>query len=70
MTSRIPTDPDDLRALPTLAQGQADNLKYDDGSNRVWLSRLGIVDGMPSENTVTVEHLINGCWVTVRTIES
>lgn len=57
-----------LRAMPTLAVGQADDLKSDssDGSGggvRIWLSRCGVEDGEPYPNKVTVEHLIEGRWV-------
>ena len=54
---------DDLEALPTLAVGQADNLKIDDGDTRVWLSRCTVDDGEPYDNKVTIERLIDGCWV-------
>jgi CDGSH-type Zn-finger protein len=53
----------ELEDLPTLAQGQADNLKIDTGEARVWLCRCGVEDGMPYDNAVTVEVLDNGRWV-------
>jgi hypothetical protein len=43
-----------LDSLPTLATGQADDLKIDTGNRRVWVSR---VDG-----SVSVERLKNGRW--------
>jgi hypothetical protein len=56
---------EELENLPTLATGQADNLKIDTGTIRVWLCRCGIADGMPYDNAITVERLINGRWVEV-----
>lgn len=55
----------ELEHLPTLSVGQADDLKIDDGDVRVWLCRCGIADGMPHDNNVTVERLIDGRWTTV-----
>lgn len=48
---------EELQELPTLARGQADDLKVDDGEYRVWLSRCGLADGMPVEHSVMVERL-------------
>ena len=59
----------DLKDLPTLAQGQADNLKLDDGETRVWLCRCGVADGMPYNNQITIERLVDGRWITVETYE-
>jgi hypothetical protein len=52
-----------LRAMPTLEQGQFDNLKVSTGSTRVWLSRMTVEDGAPYGNQVTVEKLRGGRWV-------
>lgn len=46
----------ELEALPTLCQGQADDLKIEGGGVRIWLSRCGIEDGEPCENKVTIEE--------------
>lgn len=54
---------EDLEALPVLSQGQADDLHIDTGTERVWLSRTGVADGEPFDNTVTVERLVDGRWV-------
>lgn len=54
-----------LKAMPTIEQGHTDNLKYDDGTYRVWLSRMTKADGMPYDNQVTVEQMIGGVWKTV-----
>jgi hypothetical protein len=55
----------ELDDLPRLAQGQADDLKVDTGTGtRVWLSRCGVADGEPFENTVTVEQYDGQRWVT------
>lgn len=56
---------DEIRDLPTLATGQADNLKIDTGEMRVWLCRCGIADGMSEEDMITIEELQDGCWITV-----
>lgn len=56
----------ELEAMPTIHSGHFDNLKFDDGKNRVWLSRMTVADGMPYDNQVTVEKLIDGNWKTVR----
>ena len=47
----------ELEDLPTLAQGQADDLKVDTGTQRVWLNRCGVEDGEPYINKVTIEKL-------------
>ncbi len=51
---------DELKAFPTLCTGQAADLKLDDGSARVWVSRCGLADGetMP----VQAERLTDGRW--------
>jgi hypothetical protein len=56
---------DELRSLPTLSVAQADNLKIDTGTERVWLSRCGVEDGEPYDDKITVERLRGGRWVTV-----
>ncbi len=55
----------ELQVLPTLATGQADDLKIDTGSVRVWLSRCTREDGEPYDNKVSVEEYQNGRWVTI-----
>lgn len=58
-----------LRQRPTLAIGQADDLKVVEEVNgkhyRVWLCRCGIADGMPYNNAVTIEVLTDTGWKTV-----
>lgn len=55
----------ELREMPTLAIGQVDDLKFDDGQGvRFWLSRLGVEDGEPYSDKVSIEELIEGKWVT------
>jgi hypothetical protein len=56
---------DELRSLPTLSVAQADNLKIDTGTERVWLSRCGIEDGEPYDDKITIERLRGGRWVTI-----
>lgn len=46
-----------LESLPTLSQGQADDLKIKTKDTRVWLSRMTKEDEMPYDNQVTVEKL-------------
>ena len=55
----------ELEGKPTLCTGQADDLKFDDGKTRVWLSRCTTADGEPYDNHVSVEKLIDGKWVLV-----
>jgi len=54
-----------LDSLPTISQSQADNLKYDDGEYRIWVSRMGPEDGLEEGGEVTVESLDgwSGRWV-------
>ena len=55
-----------LDASPTLCVGQSCDLKYEGGGYRVWLSRCGIDDGEPFENTITIEHLdARGHWIEI-----
>lgn len=46
----------ELQAMPTLGVGQTDNRKFDNGVNRVWLSRCSMEDGEPYDNRVSVEQ--------------
>lgn len=55
---------DYLSSLPTLAVGQADDLKIDDGQMRVWLSRMTVEDGAPTDGMVSIEWNIGGTWMT------
>lgn len=55
----------ELDKLPTLCQGQAADLKFDDGTYRYWLHRTGIADGEPWENTISVEKLEKGRWIDI-----
>jgi hypothetical protein len=58
---------DELHDLPTLSVSQTDDLKVDDGGTRIWLCRCGVADGMPYENQVTIERLVDGLWTTAST---
>lgn len=58
-----------INAMPTLWQGQYDDLKYDDGEVRVWQSRMRTEDGQPYDDQVTVERLTGGRWVTIDTYD-
>ena len=55
----------ELEALPTLSVAQCDDLKIETEDTRVWLSRLGVEDGEPYNNKVTIEKLVGG-YKTVR----
>jgi hypothetical protein len=56
---------DELEELPTLCQGQADDLKIESPDERVWLSRCGVEDGEPWDNKVTIERRVDGRWTEV-----
>jgi len=51
---------EELENMETIVIGQADDLKIDDGRFKVWLCRCGIEDGMPFNNAVTIEAVIDG----------
>ena len=53
---------DYLEDLPTINDGQFDDLKIEEPDVRVWLSRMTVADGAPYDNQVTVEKLVNGAW--------
>lgn len=55
----------ELEAMPTLAVGQAADLKIDTGKIRIWISRCSMADG--ELDPVQVEKLIDGRWVDVTT---
>jgi hypothetical protein len=54
----------ELQALPTLSTG---DLKVDTGTTRIWLARVGVLDGMPYDNQVSVQKLQQGRWVVTDT---
>lgn len=60
----------EIEAMPTLRQGHYDNLKIDTGNIHVWLSRVGVKDGMPYNNQVTVHSLTDGIWKPVEEYEA
>ena len=49
---------DAIREMPTLHQGQFDNLKIETETHRVWHSRV--------DDSVSIEKLIDGRWVTIK----
>ena len=51
--------------MPTLAVGQAADLKLETETMRVWISRCGRVDG--ELRPVQVEYLTDGRWIDVTT---
>ncbi len=60
----------ELLELPTLAVGQADDLKVDTGAERQWLSRCTVADGEPFDHKVTTERREHGRWVVVDVYEA
>ena len=52
----------ELQQLETITQGHTDNLKIKTENTKVWLSRMTVEDGMPYDNMVTIEKLIDGRW--------
>jgi len=58
----------ELKRMPTLAVGQAEDLKYDDGEHRWWIDRVGPESG--ATHKVSVEELLpTGLWRTVHEYE-
>ena len=55
----------ELKKMPTIESGHFDNLMDQTPTMRVWLSRMTKADGMPYNNQVTIERLIDGVWTTV-----
>ena len=60
----------ELQAMPTLAVGQTDDLKIDDGEYRTWLARTTIEDGETYNNRVSVERFNGNRWVVVQEYEA
>jgi len=60
----------EIEEMETIIEGYADDLKIDDGRFKVWLSRVGIDDGMPYDNAITIETVIEGKWVEVLMYEA
>lgn len=60
----------DLEDLETIEQGHTDDLKISDGIFKVWLCRCDTYDGMPYDNAVTIEKVIDGRWVEILMYES
>lgn len=48
----------ELEKMPTLAVGQADDLKVDTGKERIWLSRI--------TGEISIERLTKGRWELVQ----
>ncbi|MBD2385999.1 hypothetical protein [Cylindrospermum sp. FACHB-282] len=61
---------DELEKLKTICTAQADDLKIQEATQRVWLSRCGVEDGEPFNNKVTIERYQNGHWVVVEEYEA
>lgn len=61
---------DELEVIDTLIVSQSDDLKIDNEGFRVWLSRCDTYDGMPYDNAVTIEKLIDNRWIEVLMYEA
>jgi hypothetical protein len=61
-----------LEALPTLAVGQADDLKVEEENKRIWLSRCTVEDGEPYNNKVSIEQYKSdmGRWILIETYQA
>jgi hypothetical protein len=57
-----------FRYLPTIHQGHYDNLKFDDGKTKVWVSRMTVDDGASGDHNIEIEQLIDGTWKVVATV--
>lgn len=58
----------ELEGMHTLAVGQAEDLKHDDGKHRWWIDRVGPESG--ATHRVSVEELMpSGVWRTVHEYE-
>ena len=60
----------DLNKMTTVSASQFDDLKIETGDTRIWLSRMGIEDGQPYNNQVTIEKCIHGSWNTITQYEA
>lgn len=60
----------ELEMIDTIEQGHTDDLKIHDNGFKVWLCRCDTYDGMPYDNAVTVEKLIDNRWVEVLMYEA
>lgn len=60
----------ELETLPTLCTAQADDLKVETDTKRIWLSRCGVADGMPYDNQVSVEVYKGNRWEVVETYQA
>lgn len=58
-------DAETLAGEDVLSQGQADDLHHEADGERLWLSRTGVADGEPFENTVTIERRVDASWITI-----
>lgn len=52
-----------LEEQPVLCQAQADDQHLEVAGRKVWVSRVGRLDGMPCDDGITVERLDDGKWV-------
>lgn len=55
----------ELKAMPVIEQGWTDNLHYHADGVKYWLARGDRTSGHPFDNTVTIERLVDGRWITV-----
>jgi len=57
----------ELSAMPVISSVDRDDLRYQDGTHRVWLSRRALDEGAECLNQVREEALDHGKWVTTGT---
>jgi len=55
-----------LSQLPTISQGQAEDLKIETQEFRVWLSRLTKEDGMSEDNEILIERFDGSQWLDIK----
>lgn len=60
----------DLENMKTIESGHADDLKIFDDNYKIWLCRCDTYDGMPYDNAVTIEKLIDGRWIEIAMYEA
>lgn len=60
----------DLEDMEVIEEGYTADLLINDGRFKVWLERVGVDDGMPYDNAVTIETVIEGKWIEVLMYEA
>lgn len=60
----------ELKEMKTITRGQFCDLKYQDNTTRVWLSRMTIADGETMDDRVCVKELRGGKWEETQTYKA